>query len=109
MSSVNITENYKGRVDYACKVIALNGNKTRTFDSCFENHDGDEVAVAVLRRAEKNPKIQANVFKYLDEKYCTDIAEKLKDIPTKELAIHAQNSREKAKKDFKEFLEMQKK
>jgi len=52
-------ENSRGRVAYAAQVIARGGANTRTFDSCFENSDGDEVAVAVVRRSRKNPRYDA--------------------------------------------------
>lgn len=89
---VNRYENFKGRVDYAARVIAKGTrNTTRTFDSCFENHDGDAVVAALARRAEKNPKLAANLTIYLTpetiatcrEKYygqdLTEVARRLRE------------------------------
>ena len=63
---VNDPDNFAGRVNYAAQVISRGGSTSRTFDSCFENYDGDAVAVALARRAEKNPKLAANMPRYLD-------------------------------------------
>ena len=51
MSRLNDPENFRGRVNYAAKVIAYGRRPTRAFDNCFENYDGDEVATAILRRS----------------------------------------------------------
>ena len=54
MSRLNDPENFRGRVNYAAKVIAYGRRPTRAFDNCFENHDGDDVATVILRRSRKN-------------------------------------------------------
>ncbi|GHE77755.1 hypothetical protein GCM10019059_40930 [Camelimonas fluminis] len=65
-SSLNDPENFRGRVNYAAAVISNLRNSTRSFDNCFENNDGDVVAAALMRRAERNPKLKANIPRYLN-------------------------------------------
>ena len=55
MPSVYDTENFQGRVSLAALYISKGRETTRSFDTCFEMWDGDAVAVALLRRAERNP------------------------------------------------------
>lgn len=62
MSRLNDPENFRGRVNYAAKVIAYGHRPTRAFDSCFENYDSDEVATAILRRSRKNARLAAACF-----------------------------------------------
>lgn len=53
------------RVNFAARVICSGARTTRSFDTCFEMADGDAVAVALYRRARTNPKLRANLYKYL--------------------------------------------
>lgn len=93
MSSLNIPDNFAGRVNYAAAVISSGRASTRSFDNCFENFDGSEVAVAVYRRSLKNPKIAANLFRYLAREITMADVERLKDIPTRELPKVAAETR----------------
>lgn len=102
MSRLNDPENFSGRVNYACQVIARNGTATRSFDNCFENYDGDEVAVAVLRRSQNNPAIAKNIDKFL--KIDQAAIDRLKDVPTRKLAAEARKSREKARIEHDRWL-----
>lgn len=58
---------FSRRVDTAAAYISGGRRTSRTFDSCFEMWDGDAVAVALLRRAEKRPgtRLAANLSRYL--------------------------------------------
>lgn len=94
------TDDFAGRVNYAAAVISAGRRTSRAFDSCFENHDGDEVVAILLRRAEKNPRLAANIWRYLAKETALGAAERLKDIPTREMAAHAAETREKARREF---------
>ena len=50
---------------------------TRGLDNCFENHDGDAVAVALYRRAQKKPegKLARNIWRYLNQSDTEALAE----------------------------------
>lgn len=65
MSTLNEPDNFKGRVNYAAAVISAGRRTTRSFDNCFENWDGDAVAAALMRRAEKNQKLRQNLPRYI--------------------------------------------
>jgi hypothetical protein len=54
------------RVAFACAVMLAGRNTTRTFDSCFEMGDGNDVAARIYRRALKNPRLMEVFPKYLD-------------------------------------------
>lgn len=54
------------RVKFAVDVMRRGGSTTRTFDTCFEMGDGDEVAANIYARALKNPKLMEAFPKYLD-------------------------------------------
>ena len=56
------------RINFVCSYISQGRQTTRTFDTCFEMGDGDAVYSGVMRRAEKNPKLAANVGRYLRPK-----------------------------------------
>lgn len=55
------------RVNLAAAYMGLGRKSSRKFDSCFEMWDGDAVAVALMRRAEKRPatKLAVNLWRYL--------------------------------------------
>lgn len=65
MSALNRPDNFAGRVNYAAAVIANKRTPTRSFDNCFENYDGDAVAAALMRRAERNQRLRENMPKYI--------------------------------------------
>ncbi|WP_137114163.1 hypothetical protein [Mesorhizobium sp. GR13] len=93
MSRLNDPQNFRGRVAYAAQVIARGGGHTRAFDNCFENDDGDEVAVAILRRSGRNPKLAANLTRYLDVALVKECDQQLALIPTRKLRIAAAATR----------------
>ena len=77
MTHINDLDNgFRARVAFAAKVISSGRRTTRTFDSCFENHDGDAVALALFRRAQRRPntKLCANLWRYLSQTMVTDLA-----------------------------------
>jgi hypothetical protein len=53
------------RINFAVSYIVQGRQTTRTFDTCFEMGDGDAVYAGIMRRAAKNPKLAANVGRYL--------------------------------------------
>jgi len=58
---------FSKRVTTAAAYISTGRRTSRAFDSCFEMWDGDAVAVALIRRAEKRPgtNLAANIWRYL--------------------------------------------
>jgi len=93
MSRLNDPENFRGRVNYAAKVIAYGRSPTRAFDNCFENYDGNEVATAILRRSRKNARLAANLQRYLSLSSIEAAAERLADVPTRKLPEVARQTR----------------
>lgn len=105
MSALNRPENFAGRVNYAAHVITTGkGRHGRAFGNCFENHDGDVVGAALMRRAEKNPKLAANLFRFLNESVLRDNAETYADIPTRELPRAAADLRARKEAEFAAWL-----
>jgi hypothetical protein len=98
MSRLNDPENFAGRVNYAAKVISA-GRRTdgRAFDNCFENGDGDVVAAALMRRAANNPKIAANIFRFLNEQIVRKNVASYAALTTRELPIAAATARAASK------------
>lgn len=86
MSALNRPDNFAGRVNYAAAVIANGRSTSRAFDNCFENHDGDEVAAALVRRAHRNPRLAENLWRYLCRETVEATAERLKGKNLKEEA-----------------------
>lgn len=74
---MSVNHGFKSRVDFAAKTISSGHRPTRTFDSCFENFDGDVVATALYRRANKRPdtKLAQNLWNYLCQESVTQVAE----------------------------------
>lgn len=101
MSALNRPDNFAGRVNYAAAVISEGRPTSRGFDNCFENHDGDAVAAALVRRAEKNPRLAANLWRYLCRQTAEEAAAKLAG---KNLAEEAARMRAEAKASFEEFM-----
>lgn len=107
MSRLNDPENFRGRVNYAAKVIAYGRRPTRAFDNCFENYDSDEVATAILRRSKKNARLAANLQRYLSLASIETAAERLADVPTRKLPEVARQSRARQKAEFDAWFEQQ--
>lgn len=55
----------QARINYAIRVMLAGRNTSRTFDSCFENGDGDAVVAGIWKRAQRNPKLMAILPKYI--------------------------------------------
>ena len=98
MPSVYDSENFSGRVSFACAHIARRGGDTRHFDTCFEMYDGTAVAIGVYRRSLKNPKIAANIWKYLGRDIVMAEVEEFKHVTN--LAQFARELRQKSQSDF---------
>lgn len=107
MSRINDPENFRGRVNYAAKVIAYGRRPTRAFDNCFENYDGDEVATAILRRSKKNARLAANLQRYLSLASIEAAAERLANVPTRKLPEIARQTRARRKAEFDVWFEQQ--
>lgn len=93
MPSVYDPENFAGRVNLAASYITKGYNTTRYFDTCFEMYDGDIVAVALYRRAEKNPKLAAALPRYLDASLREQTLAEYAHVPTRQLANAARERR----------------
>ena len=109
MTSVYEETNFQGRVNLAASYIAQRRRTTRTFDTCFEMHDGDVVAVALFRRAEANPKgaLAKNLFKYICEDLTRRNVDTYSHVKTRNLKHEAAALRTKAKKEFEVFMAAQ--
>ncbi len=70
MSRVYDPKEQKARVNFVCARILSGAQTTRTFDSCLEMGDGDEVAANVYRRALKNPRLMEALPRYLVVDMC---------------------------------------
>lgn len=81
-------DDYQGRLKYAASVISAGRETSRRFDSCFENYDGDAVAVALYRRAQSNPRLASNLYRYLDRATVQEAAAKYAGRNLTELAQH---------------------
>lgn len=105
MPSLNDPSNFAGRVNYAAKVISAGaGHHGRAFANCFENGDGDVVAAAVMRRAEKNPKIAANAFRALNESAVKQNMATYAGVATRDLPAAAARLRAEHKAAFERAL-----
>lgn len=80
-------QSFEGRVRYAADLIASGARPCRAFDSCFENYDGD--AVAVLRQAAKIPALAQNFGRYLNRSRAAADAERWKHLSDEELKREA--------------------
>lgn len=108
MSRLNDPENFRGRVNYAAKVIAYGRRPTRAFDNCFENHDGDEVATVILRRSRKNARLAANLQRYLSLSSIEAAADRLAEVPTRKLPEVARQTRARRRAEFDAWFEQRK-
>lgn len=94
MSALNRPDNFAGRVDYAAAVIAAGRSTTRSFDNCFENSDGDAVAAALVRRSKNNPKLAANLWRYICRQTAEAAAHQLegKNLPAEAARMRAESA-----------------
>ena len=102
--SVYEPEAFAERVQFAARVISEGRPTSRRFDTCCEMGDGDEVAVMVYRRSLNNPKIAANIWRYLSKETVMAAVDRLANISSRAMARHAAKTREKKKADFKRFM-----
>ena len=73
------------RVKFAAAVISSGRSPTRSFDNCFEMDDGEAVVVAVYRRSRHNPKIRANIWRYLNRQLTVRDAFRYRHLTTRQL------------------------
>ncbi len=60
-------DEFTRRVNQALSLIQTGQTSTRTFDACFEMYDGELVAVAVYRRAQRDPALLARLWRGLGQ------------------------------------------
>lgn len=101
MPSLNDPENFAGRVNFAAFIITQGRSTSRSFDNCFENNDGDAVAAALVRRAQKNERLRTNLFRYVCEATATEAAKRLEG---QKLATAARAMRAASKAKFDAWL-----
>jgi hypothetical protein len=104
MSRLNDPGNFAGRVAYAASVIANGRPTSRAFDNCFENYDGDEVSAILVRRAAKNSKLAANIWRYLNQEFVTERIARFANVPTRQIPLLAAESRREAEIRFRERI-----
>jgi hypothetical protein len=104
MPSVYDDEAFNERVNFAAKYISEGRRTTRHFDTCFEMNDGDVVATALWRRAEKNPKLAANLFRYIREDLTREHAEHYKSVKTRDLPAVARKLRRERREAWEQQL-----
>lgn len=109
MTRVNDPDAFAYRVDFAARVIADGRAPSRTFDSCFENHDGDAVAVALARRAHARPdgRLARNMWCYLSRDSVAAARRRYADAPAVTLTAWAADLRAEARAAFARALEAQ--
>lgn len=102
-NNVYDSEAFRARVTFAANYISARRPSTRRFDTCFEMHDGDAVAAALVYRTRKSPqsKLAQNLFHYLVKEQAEECAARLEG---KDLNIEAREMRRKAKESFKRWL-----
>ena len=86
MPKTNERDAFSYRVNFAARVISSGANTTRSFDNCFENYDGDAVAVAVYRRSRRNPKLRRNLWRYIGRSTVVPVAFAERRRSTRDLA-----------------------
>ena len=97
MPSLNQPDNFAGRVNFAAFIITQGKPTSRGFDNCFENYDGDAVAAALVRRARKNERLAANLWRYI----CRQSAEEAEaKLAGQKLAPAARAMREAARQRY---------
>lgn len=94
MPSLNDPENFAGRVNYAAQVISAGRQTSRGFNNCFENSDGDAVAAALVRRAQSNPRLADNLWRYINRQTAEEAAAALvgKHLPTEARRLRAESA-----------------
>lgn len=55
---MSVYNKFADRVNHAARTIVNNGPFNRTFDTCFEMSDGDEVCKALIKRCKRNDKLR---------------------------------------------------
>jgi len=106
MSKIYEAGSYQARVNYAALCI-MRGTRSRAFDSCFEMYDGDAVVTALVRRADKNPKLYdaiARDWGGLFPALWKDTASKYEATPTRQLAALAAQLRADGQARFDAWL-----
>lgn len=107
MPTVYDPENFQGRVNLAAQYIAQGKDVScnRTFDTCFEMNDGEVVAAALYRRAQKNPKLAQNMPRYLGMDIVKENAEQFAHVKTRDLPAQARKVREERAATFSAWLQ----
>lgn len=104
MARVYDTDAFAERVSLACAYIAARKETTRKFDTCFEMYDGDAVGVAVYRRSLRNPRLRANLWRYLGRPMLVELAYRERRRPTRQLSAWAAELRRKGVEESERFF-----
>ena len=105
MPSPYDTDAFATRVNFSAGYIAAGRQTTRTFDTCYEMNDGDAVAVAVYRRARRNPKLRANLWRYLTRASLIPLAFRERRRPTRSLPAWAAELRTQSRIEWQKTLD----
>lgn len=105
--SVYHNEAFAERVNFAANYIRNGRPTSRTFDTCFEMHDGDAVIAALIRKGRADPagKLAANLFKYIGRTKAEETERGLAHIETRDLKHEAARMRQTAKVEFAKWLD----
>lgn len=89
---------FEDRLRMAASHIASGRGTNRTFDSYFENDEGDALVVALARRANARPngKLAANLYRYLCRESVTRCAAEHHKVRTADLPGLAATLRDRA-------------
>lgn len=104
MPSVYEENNFEGRVNYAAQCFVRGISNSRHFDTCFEMFDGQAVVTALVRRCEKNAKLQAAVAAQWGGSFpqkWLDTASEYQNISTRKLRDLAAQLRAEANERYK--------
>lgn len=104
--SVYDSDAFAERVNFAANYIRNKRTQTRRFDTCFEMHDGDAVAVALMRRAAADPAgaLAKNMHLYIGGKAVDDAVKALAHVPTKDLKHEAAKERQRGREAFDRMM-----
>jgi hypothetical protein len=102
-------KSFTDRVNMAANYISQGRNSSRSFDSCFENYDGDAVVVALFRRAQARPtgNLANNIWNYLSKDSVSYLADKYTDLSRSglnELSLELQSDARQKNAEMMEAL-----
>jgi len=105
MAAIYDPEGFAARIDYAAHCFVRGVRNSRSFDTCFEMWDGDEVVTALVRRTEKNARLRkaiADSWGGTFPQSWLDTAAALAHVPRNRLADHARETRARRRREADE-------